>query len=132
MKVSQLRQLIREETKKVLGEARGKLPVYTKLAKEASDLYEKILDLGLKDDDSDIEIDAVDSEMESIVEEVGWTPEQKKSNRYWKFANEHAHPSFETLTDKQLKKIIPFLKAIIKSKEFHLWCDWNGTKIVCK
>jgi len=100
-------------------------PVYTKLAKEASDLYEKMLNTL---DSYDLDTNAVDDEMESIVKKVGYTPEQKKKPRN-KFTFGY-HPEFETLTDNQLTKIIPFLKAVIKSGGYEIYDDWDGTKIV--
>jgi len=99
-------------------------PSYSKLAKQASDLYEEILTL----DSYDLNSDAVDDEMESIVKKVGYTPEQKKKPRNkFTFGD---HPEFETLTDNQLTKIIPFLKAVLKRGGFDIYDDWDGTKIV--
>jgi len=100
-------------------------PVYTKLAKEASDIYDDIMDM----DAEYINSEAIDEEMEIIIKKVGHTPEQKKYKSKYKFAF-GKHPEFETLTDKQLTKIIPFLKAVVKSKEFDIFDDWDGTKIV--
>ena len=100
-------------------------PSYSKLAKEASDLYEKMVNTL---DSYDLDSDAVDDEMESIVKKVGYTPEQKKKPRNKFTFGEH--PEFETLTDNQLTKIIPFLKAVIKSGGYEIYDDWNGTKIV--
>ena len=99
-------------------------PSYSKLAKQASDLYEEILTL----DSYDLNSDAVDDEMEIIVKKVGYTPEQKKKPRNKFTFGEH--PEFETLTDEQLTKIIPFLKAVLKRGGFDIYDDWNGTKIV--
>ena len=99
-------------------------PSYSKLAKQASDLYEEILTL----DSYDLDTDAVDDEMESIVKKVGYTPEQKKKPRNKFTFGEH--PEFETLTDEQLTKIIPFLKAVLKSGGYEIYDDWDGTKIV--
>lgn len=100
-------------------------PSYSKLAKQASDLYEKMVNTL---DSYDLDTDAVDDEMEIIVKKVGHTPEQKKKPRNkFTFGD---HPEFETLTDNQLTKIIPFLKAVIKSGGFEIYDDWDGTKIV--
>lgn len=99
-------------------------PSYSKLAKQASDLYEEILTL----DSYDLDSDAVDDEMEIIVKKVGYTPEQKKKPRNKFTFGEH--PEFETLTDEQLTKIIPFLKAVLKRGGFDIYDDWDGTKIV--
>ena len=100
-------------------------PSYSKLAKQASDLYEKMVNTL---DSYDLDTDAVDDEMEIIVKKVGYTPEQKKKPRNkFTFGD---HPEFETLTDNQLTKIIPFLKAVIKSGGFEIYDDWDGTKIV--
>ncbi len=79
-------------------------------------------------DSYDLDTDAVDDEMESIVKKVGYTPEQKKKPRNkFTFGD---HPEFETLTDNQLTKIIPFLKAVLKRGGFDIYDDWDGTKIV--
>jgi len=134
MKLQELRQMIREEVRGVILEAKEMstqkpkpTPSYSKpkLAKQASDLYKKMVNTL---DAFDLDTDAVDDEMEIIVKKVGHTPEQKKKPRN-KFTFGY-HPEFETLTDNQLTKIIPFLKAVIKRGGFEWYDDWDGTKIV--
>ncbi len=97
------------------------------LAEKVSNLYEKMLKVA-RATSFDIDDDAVDDTMEEIVKKVGHTDKQKKKKGYYKFAF-GAHPEFETLNDKQLQAIIPFLEAVIKERYFGKFDEWDGTKI---
>jgi cytochrome c1 len=104
MKLSQLRQIIKEEIHNTLNEG-------SSLADKASDLYDKILR------NSNIDDEAVDSAMEGIVRKTGYTPEQKAMKNPYVFAFGD-HPEFETLTDQQLLAVIEFLEKVKKKGKF--------------
>lgn len=117
MKKSEFRALIREEIKKVINEDS------TSLVSTASTLYKKMLNI------SDVDDEAVDGQMETIVKKVGHTPEQKKKKGFYKFAFGQL-PEFQTLTNEQLAEVIKFLQAVIKNKSFNNDDSWNGKTIV--
>ena len=104
MKLSQLRQIIKEEIQSALNEGPS-------LVDKASDLYDKILR------NSNIDDEAVDGAMEKIVRKVGYTPEQEAMNNAYVFAFGD-HPEFETLTDQQLSSVIEFLEKVKKKGQF--------------
>jgi hypothetical protein len=83
------------------------------LAKIASKLYQKILDLHSYDIDDEL----VDATMEEIIG-VGIN------------YGASGAPELDKLKDDQLEKIIPFLKAVIKRGEFDRGDEWDGKKIV--
>jgi len=119
MKLSEFKQIIKEEIDKALNEANNSL------VKKASSLYEKMLNTG---DTFDIDDESVDDTMETIVKKVGYTPQQKKIKGFYKFAFGE-FPKFETLSDAQLTEIIKFLTAVIKNKSFATYDSWDGSKI---
>lgn len=82
------------------------------LSDEATELYDIMLKTGKP---FDIDDEGVDAEMERIA---------KKQFTSMEF------PKFYKLNDKQLKLIIPFLKAVIENGYFGMSDKWNGTEIV--
>jgi len=104
MKLSQLKQIIKEEIQNALKEG-------SSLANKASDLYDKILR------NRNIDDEAVDDAMEKIVKKVGYTPEQKEEGGAYVFAFGD-HPEFKTLTDQQLLAVIEFLEKVNKKGKF--------------
>lgn len=117
MKKSEFRSLIREEIKKVLSEANSSS------VSTATTLYKGLLKL------PDVDDEAVDGEMETIIKKIGHTPEQKKVKGFYKFAFGQL-PEFQTLADNQLTAVINFLKAVAKAKSFSGDDRWDGKTIV--
>jgi hypothetical protein len=97
-----------------------------KLADKVSNLYNTMLFCG---GIYDVDDERVDDEMEEIVKKIGHTSKQKNKKGFYKFAFGE-HPKFETLTNKQLQAIIPFLEAIIEDNFFDSQSIWDGNKLI--